>query len=194
MRLKKYYLVSLVVIVAGVIALLFYNQPVNKESKKVDTVQDVKEDKSPAKEVSTKPADKEAITKPANKEVSTKPANKEEEKELTELREKYQPKFTEMNSSADKRLSILIEQAEKEFKVKKERKIDLDQVTHKYIGIQNGYEENTNTQFDSLIAEIQKEDLDNKYITILVEEFSNLYQEKKEERKGRLSKELKKLL
>lgn len=121
------------------------------------------------------------------------PTNKKAEETLDEIKKMYNPQWEKVTQLADKRLDELVAQAQKEYKVKKEKNMDLSRVEGKYRTIYNDYEEDTKTLVDDIIANMQKEVIENNLNNNISEEYFELYRIQKEKRIEKVVSELKKL-
>jgi hypothetical protein len=190
MELKKYYVLSLVVIVIG--AILYYFVDSDRVERAMQSI----------KETALTEQDNMRIPKSvmlASSKVQDSPQTNskqtsEQENLMSELRKKYYPKFDEANSLAETKLTLLIQQAEKEVKVKKDNNQDLTKLPLKYGEILNRYDENTKAQYDAILLEVQKQVSDPVVTSILGVEFLEHFHTKKEDRKQKLSEAINKLL
>jgi hypothetical protein len=98
-----------------------------------------------------------------------------------------------VNQVAEKRLSELINQAQKEYKIKKDSSQDLSRLEGKYLGIFNGYEQSIKEQVESIISNVQKEAIAKELNNNIGEEYFELYRIQKEKRIEKIVNELKKL-
>lgn len=106
----------------------------------------------------------------------------------------YQPKFQQLNNTADKRVDNLIEQAKKEVKDKKENQVDVEGIPAKYTGILKRSEETTKIQFSQLYNQFQEEMTKKKLTSPAGESFQAEYQTKQAIRDQKLQEELNKLI
>jgi hypothetical protein len=135
----------------------------------------------------------EITVKTVSNQTNGLPTNKKAEETLEEIKKMYHPQWEKVSQLADKRLTELLAQAEKEYKVKKEKNMDFSRVEEKYRSIYNDYEEDTKTQVDSIIANMQKDVMENDLNTNISKEYFELYRIQKEKRIEKVVNELKKL-
>ncbi|WP_045518816.1 hypothetical protein [Neobacillus niacini] len=175
--MKKYWAISVIAVVAFGTTLLLVFSKNHKEQKAVES--------------SGKSLVVEQVTSKPNPKID--PQAKKQEEIIEEIKRMYKPEWEKVNQLADKRLSELINQAEKEFNVKKERNQDVSRLEGKYLAIYNDYEQSTKTQIDSIISSMQKEvilkDLNNN----IGDEYFELYRIQKEKRIEKVVSKLKKL-
>lgn len=167
-----------------IVGSIFY---VTNQSKTATTLGKVK-DKIMAVANNTKP---NSGNPPAGQNKETKPgaAAPKLTAEENKLKEKYNAKFQEINTVADKKLDSLIAQAQKEEKYKKENHMDTGRITEKYVAVLDAYEKQTKTQFATLYKQLQDEAKE----SIVGQVFQNEFQIKKAERNQKFKQELKKL-
>jgi hypothetical protein len=183
MRLKKLYFLSLGVLVIGSIIFLFV---------KTDRTEEVIPTKISVLSESGNKNGNLTLKNVNNSPISK--VNIQDEKREDELSKKYYSMFDETNAIAETRLAALIQQATKEYKVKKENGRNLTKLSLKYGEIQNRYEETTKSQYDAIILGIQNEISDVSVKSDLGVKLLEHYHMKKEDRKKKLNEELNKLL
>lgn len=167
--MRKYWIFSAVVVVIGAALLLVFNKDKAEESaQKANSGEGIQ------------------ATPVANK------ANPNDEI-IEDIKRMYKPEWEKVNQLADKRLSELINQAQKEFKIKKESNQDVSRLEGKYLAIYNDYEESTKTQVDSIISNMQKEVIAKDLNNNIGDEYFELYRIQKEKRIEKMVSELKKL-
>jgi hypothetical protein len=170
--MKKYWILSAAVVVAiGATLLLVFNK--DKESSQIA---------SSGGEIQAEPA--------ANK---ANPNNSEKEEIIEDIKRMYKPEWDKVNQLADKRLSELINQAQKEFKIKKDSNQDVSRLEGKYLAIYNDYEKSIKTQVDSIISNMQKELIAKNLNNNIGNEYFELYRIQKEKRIEKVVSELNKL-
>ncbi|MEH6993743.1 hypothetical protein V7075_13675 [Neobacillus drentensis] len=192
--MKKYGMISaVVVVVAGITLLLVFNMD-NKE-KVVGTSQiTASQGEIQVDPIANKANPKVGVngTPTSNKEAENQQAKKQEEL-LEEIQKMVDPEWDKVNQVADKRLSELMTQAQEEYKAKKERNLDISRINGKYQAIYNDYEEDTKTMVDKIISNIQKEVVENNLNSNIGNDYLQLYRIEKEKRIEKVSNELKKL-
>ncbi|MEH7180580.1 hypothetical protein [Neobacillus vireti] len=186
--MKKYWFVAAASVVVICSALLLV---INKDKK--ETVSGEKK----AVE-STQNADSSGNTGVinVNSKAGDKGISSEKEKQdemIKDIRRMYQPEWERINQNAEKRLTALIREAEKEYKVKKERNIDVSRLEGKYRAIYNDYEESTKTLVDTIISNMQKEAIEKGLKENIGDEYFDMYEIQKEKRIEKVVTELKKL-
>jgi hypothetical protein len=170
--MKKYWILSAAVVVAiGATLLLVLNK--DKESSQIA---------SSGGEIHAEPA--------ANK---ANPNNSEKEEIIEDIKRMYKPEWDKVNQLADKMLSELINQAQKEFKIKKDSNQDVSRLEGKYLAIYNDYEKSIKTQVDSIISNMQKELIAKNLNNNIGNEYFELYRIQKEKRIEKVVSELNKL-
>lgn len=192
--MKRYGMISaVVVVVAGITLLLVFNMD-NKE-KVVGTSQiTASQGEIQVDPIANKANPKVGVngTPTSNKEVENQQAKKQEEL-LEEIQKMVDPEWDKVNQVADKRLSELMAQAQEEYKAKKERNLDISRIDGKYQAIYNDYEEDTKTMVDKIITNLQKEVIENNLNSNISNEYLQLYRIEKEKRIEKVANELKKL-
>lgn len=177
--MKKYGMISaVVVVVIGTTLLLVFNKD-NKDKVDGTTEMTASKEEIPVETVSNK--------------ANGIPTNKKAEETLEEIKKMFNPQWEKVTQLADKRLSELMAQAQKEYKVKKEKNMDLSRLEDKYRSIYNDYEEDTKTLVDSIITNMQKEVIEKNLNNNISEEYFELYRIQKEKRIEKVISELKKL-
>lgn len=172
--MKKYWILSAAVVVAvGATLLLVFNKDKAEESSQMAS----SEEKVQAEPVANK----------------TNPKISENEEIIEDIKRMYKPEWEKVNQLADKRLSELINQAQKEFKIKKESNQDVSRLEGKYLSIYNDYEQSTKTQIDSIISNMQKEVIAKDLNNNIGDEYFEFYRIEKEKRIEKVVSELKKL-
>ena len=122
------------------------------------------------------------------------PLEKEKQDEIIhDIKRMYEPEWDQVNELADKRLSELIVQAQKEYKVKKERNQDVSRLEGKYLAIYNDYEQRAKTQVDGIVSNMQKEVIEKELQTNIGDKYLEMYRILKEKRIEKVASELKKL-
>ncbi|MEH7494263.1 hypothetical protein [Neobacillus niacini] len=170
--MKKYWILSAAVVVAtGATLLLVFNK--DKESSQIARS---------GGEIHAEPVANKANLK-----------NSENEEIIEDIKRMYKPEWDKVNQLADKRLSELINQAQKEFKIKKDSNQDVSRLEGKYLAIYNDYEQSTKTQVDSIISNMQKELIAKNLNNNIGDEYFELYRIQKEKRIEKVVSELKKL-
>jgi hypothetical protein len=190
--MKKYWIIpAAVVVVTGTTLLLVFSKD------KKDTASG-----SPDTVAATKVVNKNLVDKAADaanpkvtkNELPTQQTNEvKQEEALTEIKRMYKPEWERVNQIADKRLSELIAQAQKEYKAKKENKMDVSRIEGKYLGILQDYEESTKTLVENIISNMQKDVIEKDLQTNIGDEYFELYKIQKEKRLEKVVTELKKL-
>ncbi|MFB3164825.1 hypothetical protein ABLO26_26040 [Neobacillus sp. 179-J 1A1 HS] len=117
----------------------------------------------------------------------------ENEEIIEDIKRKFNPEWDKVNQAAEKRLSELINQAQKEYKIKKDSSQDLSRLEGKYLGIFNRYEQSIKEQVESIISNVQKEAIAKELNNNIGEEYFELYRIQKEKRIEKIVNELKKL-
>jgi hypothetical protein len=176
--MKKYWILSsvvVVVVVIGAALLLVFNKDKAGESAK----RTASKEEIPVETVSNK--------------ANGIPTNKKAEETLEEIKKMFNPQWEKVTQIADKRLSELMAQAQKEYKAKKEMNQDVTRLEGKYRTIFNDFEEDTKTQVDSIISNMQKEVIAKDLNNNIGEEYFELYRIQKEKRIEKVISELKKL-
>lgn len=184
--MKKYWVISAIGVVAiGTTLLLVLNK-------------DKKETASGEKVESSQTADsggKTAVTA-VNSKAGTKGIPSEIEKQnetINDIKRMYEPEWEKVNQIAEKRLTALIAEAQKEYKVKKEGNIDVSRLEGKYVAIYNDYEETTKTLVENIISNMQKEVIEKGLQANIGDEYFDMYRFQKEKRIEKVVSELKKL-
>jgi hypothetical protein len=192
--MKKYGMISaVVVVVIGTTLLLVFNKD-NKEKVVGTTQVTASQEEVQVDPIANKANPKVGVngTPTSNKAAENQQAQKQEEI-LEDIKKMIKPEWEKVNQHADKRLTELMAQAQKEYKAKKERKLDISRIDGKYRAIYNDYEEDTKTMVDSIISNIQKEVVENNLNSNIGNEYLQLYRIEKEKRIEKVSNELKKL-
>ncbi|TDL61490.1 hypothetical protein E2R56_29245 [Rhodococcus qingshengii] len=192
--MKKYGMISaVVVVVAGTTLLLVFNKD-NKEKAGGISQMSASQGEILADPIANKANPRVGVngTPTSNKEAENQQAKKQEEI-LEEIQKMVGPEWDKVNQVADKRLSELMAQAQEEYKAKKERNLDISRIDGKYQAIYNDYEEDTKTIVDKIISNIQKEVVENNLNSNIGNEYLQLYRIEKEKRIEKVANELKKL-
>jgi hypothetical protein len=185
-EMKKVWMISavVVVVIGTTLLLVFSKDKSNETSQKASSGGDVIADSG-----TNKANPKAGVT---GNPISNKAEEKQEET-IEEVRRMFKPEWEKVNQLADKRLSELVLQAQKEYKTKKERKLDVSRLEGKYRDIYNDYEQDTKTRVDSIIASMQKEVIEKDLNNNISDEYFELYRIQKEKRIEKVMSELKKL-
>ncbi|MCM3693162.1 hypothetical protein [Neobacillus niacini] len=193
--MKKYGMISAVVVVVVVGTTLFL--VFNKDNKdKVDGNSQLSASRG---EIQVDPIANKANPKvgengtPTSKRAAENQQAKKQEELVEEIKKMVKPEWEKMNQVADKRLTELMNEAQEEYKAKKERNLDFSRMEGKYRAIYNDYEEDTKTMVDKIISTIQKEVIENNLNSNIGNEYLQLYKVEKEKRIEKVSNELKKL-
>ncbi|WHZ02864.1 hypothetical protein QNH48_28760 [Neobacillus sp. YX16] len=196
--MKKYWILTAgVVVVVGTTLLLV----MNKDKKETasggqKTEETVQRTSSGGKIV----ADQAANTANPKVDIEGTPLNQKasavvekQEEMIEDIKKMYKPEWDKVNQIAEKRLTELIAQAQKEYKAKKERNQDVSRLEGKYLTIYNDYEESTKTQVDGIISTMQKEIIEKEIHNNIGDEYFEIYRFQKEKRIAKVVSELKKL-
>ncbi len=126
--------------------------------------------------------------------VAEQNGNQNENQQIDNIVEKYHMQFQNINTLADKREANLLEQAKKEVKAKKDKKLNVKGIQVKYAGILEQYEQKTKLQFDALSEQLHDETVKNKLPQTVEQQFQREYQLKKAERHQKFIQQLKKFV
>jgi hypothetical protein len=202
--MKKYVLVTVTaIIVIGAVLIFLFNKDNNEKTaspnegqkttaKSTEQANDENNNLNDKDSTPLNPKNGQNAL-PTNKKEEEVKQEEQQEQTIKEIKRMYQPKWDEINQLADKRLTELLVQAEKEYKISKERKQDISRLEMKYLDIYNGYEQSTKAQVDTIVTNIQKEVIKREIHNNIGEEYLQMYQLQKEKRIEKLREELKKL-
>jgi hypothetical protein len=189
--MKKYGMLSAVVVVAiGTTLLLVFNKD-NKDKVEGTSQMSASNGEIQVDTTANKANPKAGVNgTPTSKKAAEK---QQQEERVEDIRRMFQPQWDKVNQYADKRLSELMAQAQKEYTTMKERDMDVSRIGGKYRAIYNDYEEDTKTLVDTIISNMQKEVMENNVNSNIGNEYLQLYRIEKEKRIEKVSNELKKL-
>ncbi|MFK9091473.1 hypothetical protein [Bacillus salipaludis] len=109
------------------------------------------------------------------------------ENSSSQLKEKYQSEFQQIDLAADKRVDSIIAQASDEFHHKQGQK---DELKAKYAAMLDNDEEKTKQQFDSVYKRMEQEAVKQKLAMTFGKDFTETYHLKKAERFTKLNTKL----
>lgn len=111
---------------------------------------------------------------------------------LEEIKENYQTKFEDLQSKTNSQIDTLVEKALHDFKdyIKKEHSDDsLKTLYQSYASQGQKIEQNTEEEFQLLYQKLKTELVQNGYSEDEAEEFKQIYEQQKEERKSEILKQ-----
>jgi hypothetical protein len=205
MVLMKKYIISGAIILIGL--MIFLAISLNVHEKELLSLSSTKDNNLVQNSVDKGILTKKGIVEETEKEIFLDSAiennpkaqqDKLEKKKNQEIEEKfmkeYKPRFAKISNLADEKLTNLIQQAHKEFKITNERKQDLADLEIKYKDIQKKYEETTKSQFDIMFDNMREDAIEQGIFNQdLGKEFQLYYKIQKEKRLEKLNEEVKKL-
>ncbi|MGX6446094.1 hypothetical protein ACWM35_23060 [Neobacillus sp. K501] len=193
--MKKKFIFGLCLFAVVVVAITLisnYNVLQKKEDKAV--VNKKSDDK-----ISQSNNQNQTIVTDKNRNVSTSIGQGDERNstnldgDSSEINDEIRERFQEINSMADKRLDSLIEQAQEEYRIKKDKNEDLSLFQSKYKAIMEHYEEKTEAEFNLIYKQLENDIFQKKLSSTVGQEFMNTYMLKKDQRMIKLLNEIERI-